>query len=166
MAQFTDGSGFLTGPELRALLSGWLAAESEPQTRLQALHTAAQVARLAEEMLTQRVMEARSFNRSWSQIAAAVGVTKQSANRRWRSLDAGAEALAAQREREYKARRVAMPAAPPPRPDLPGLEPQAASWWAPPGGGALPLAVPSVEAPTDDGWNEDWGEVCGCDDDP
>lgn len=153
MARFADGPKTRTGPELRALLEGWLAAENEPQTRLQALHTAAQVSRLAEEVLTQRVIEARSFYRSWSQIAAAVGITKQSANRRWRALDAAAEALAAQREREFKARRVTTPAAAPSRPDLPYLEPQAASWWDPPDAGALPSAVPSVPLLADDGWD-------------
>ena len=144
------------------MLERWLAAESEPQTRLQALHTAAQVSRLAQEVLTQRVIEARSFYRSWSQIAAAVGVTKQSANRRWRALDAAAEALAAERERAFKARRVTKPPAPPPRPDLPYLEPQAASWWDPPDGGALSSAVLSMAAPPDNGWDDH----CGCDDEP
>jgi len=157
VARFADGPKTRTGPELRALLERWLAAESEPLTRLQALHVAAQVCRLAEEVLTQRVIEARSFYRSWSQIGEAVGITKQSANRRWRALDAAAQALAAERERQFKARRVATLAAPTSRPGLPGLEPQAASWWDPPDAGALPHSVQPAALPTDDGWDEGCG---------
>jgi hypothetical protein len=59
-----------TDPELRRALQRWLDAEQEPQTRLEALRVAAEVAKLTGEMLDQRVVEARSFHHTWADIAA------------------------------------------------------------------------------------------------
>lgn len=98
---------FRTGPQLRRTLERWLAAEQEPQTRLDAVRAAAEVRRIADEVLEQRVVEARSFHHSWSDIAAAVGVTRQSAHRRWRHVEDLAARLRAERELAFRSRRVA-----------------------------------------------------------
>jgi hypothetical protein len=94
-----------TGPALRKRLRWWLAAEEEPQYRIEALRIAAEVLALAEEILEQRVLEARAFGHTWADIAAQVGITRQSAHRRWRHLDGPAEELRRQRSRLYMPRR-------------------------------------------------------------
>lgn len=55
---------------VRTALQRWLDAEQEPQTRLEALRDAAEVRELVEEVLDQRVLEARSFRHTWAEIAA------------------------------------------------------------------------------------------------
>ena len=57
-------------------------------------------------------MEARTFRHTWEDMAAAVGITRQSAHRRWRHLEVDAAALAADRERRFRARHLATPLAP------------------------------------------------------
>ncbi len=94
-----------TGPALRKALRRWLAAEEQPQDRLEAVRSAAEVLKLAEEVLEQRVLEARAFRRTWADIADQVGITRQSAHRRWRHLDEPAEELLRHRERLYSPRR-------------------------------------------------------------
>ncbi len=94
-----------TGPALRKALRRWLAAEEQPQDRLEAVRSAAEVLKLAEEVLEQRVLEARAFRRTWADIADQVGITRQSAHRRWRHLDEPAEELLRHRERLYNPRR-------------------------------------------------------------
>jgi hypothetical protein len=94
-----------TGPALRKALRRWLAAEQEPQYRIDALRVAAEVVTLAEEILEQRVLEARAFGHTWADIAAQVGITRQSAHRRWRHLDGPAEELRHHRSRLYMPRR-------------------------------------------------------------
>ncbi len=94
-----------TGPALRKVLRRWLAAEAEPQYRLDAVRIAAEAAKLAEEVLEQRVLEARAFRHTWADIAAQAGITRQSAHRRWRHLDEPAEELRQHRERLYSPRR-------------------------------------------------------------
>jgi hypothetical protein len=94
-----------TGPALRKALRRWLAAEEQPQDRLESVRIAAEVLKLADEVLEQRVLEARAFRRTWADIAEQVGITRQSAHRRWRHLDEPAEELLRQRERLYSPRR-------------------------------------------------------------
>ena len=94
-----------TGPALRKALRRWLAAEEQPLDRLEAVRVAAEVVKLAEEVLEQRVLEARAFRRTWADIAEQIGITRQSAHRRWRHLDQPAEELLRQRERLYTSRR-------------------------------------------------------------
>jgi len=85
-------------------------------TRLEALRVADAVCRLAEQVRDQRVIEARSFRHTWTEVAAVVGVTRQSAHRRWRGLDGHADALATERQRQYRPRPLpaAAPAVQPP----------------------------------------------------
>jgi hypothetical protein len=95
-----------TDPELRRALEKWLAAESEGmENRLEAVRVAAEVARLVGEVLDQRGMEARAYNRSWSAIAEAVGITRQSAHKRWRHLEPRARALAEAEEARFRSSR-------------------------------------------------------------
>ncbi len=94
-----------TGPALRKALRRWLAAEEQPQERLEAVRSAAEVLKLAEDVLEQRVLEARAFRHTWADIAEQVGITRQSAHRRWRHLDEPAEELRRHRERLYRPRR-------------------------------------------------------------
>lgn len=94
-----------TGPELRRALERWLAAEDSELSRLDAVRVAAEVRRLADQVLEQRVLEARAHNRPWAQIAEAVGITRQSAHRRWRNLEAPARALAEEVEKRFRSPR-------------------------------------------------------------
>jgi hypothetical protein len=94
-----------TGPALRKALRRWLEAESQPQTRLEAVRSAAEVVMLAQEVLEQRVLEARAFRKTWADIAAQVGITRQSAHRRWRHLDEPAAQLDRQRDRLFYPRK-------------------------------------------------------------
>ncbi|MBA2276837.1 MAG: hypothetical protein H0W06_03655 [Chloroflexia bacterium] len=94
-----------TGPALRKALRRWLAAEEQRQYRLDAVRVAAEIVKLAEEVLGQRVLEARSFRHTWADIAEQVGITRQSAHRRWRHLDEPAEELLRHRDRLYSPRR-------------------------------------------------------------
>src|SRR5688572_22659134 len=94
-----------TGPALRKALRRWLEAEAQPQTRLEGVRIAAEVLNLAEEVLEQRVLEARAFRKTWADIAEQVGITRQSAHRRWRHLDEAAEELDRQRDRLFYPRR-------------------------------------------------------------
>lgn len=94
-----------TGPALRKALRRWLAAEEQPQDRLESVRSAAQVVKLADEVLEQRVLEARAFRHTWADIAEQVGITRQSAHRRWRHLDEPAEELHRYRERLWRPRR-------------------------------------------------------------
>ena len=106
MSANTDTRGKIwTGPALRKALRRWLEAESQPQTRLEAVRSAAEVVKLAEEVLEQRVLEARAFRKTWADIAAQVGITRQSAHRRWRHLDEPAQELDRYRERLWRPRR-------------------------------------------------------------
>lgn len=115
-AQRYAGPTIRTDSQLRTALARWLETEEGEQDRLEAIRTVVEVAALAEEVLAQRVLEARAFNRSWAEIAAAVGVTRQSAYRRWRHLDDAAAALSAERERQFRTTRPRQPARPPPMP--------------------------------------------------
>ena len=94
-----------TGPALRKALRRWFAAEEQPLDRLEAVRVAAEVLKLAEEVLEQRVLEARAFRTTWADIAEQVGITRQSAHRRWRHLDEPAEELDRYRERLWRPRR-------------------------------------------------------------
>ena len=94
-----------TGPELRRALERWIAAEDSHLTRLDAVRIATEVRRLADQVLDQRVLEARAHNLSWIKIAEAVGITRQSAHRRWRHLEAPARALAEEREKQFRSSR-------------------------------------------------------------
>lgn len=49
--------------------------------------------------------EARAFRHTWADIAEQVGITRQSAHRRWRHLDEPAEELHRYRERLWRPRR-------------------------------------------------------------
>lgn len=93
-----------TDPQLRRALEHWIAAEQQEMTRLDAVQLAAQIGRLADEVLDQRVMEARSFHATWAEIAEAVGITRQSAHRRWRHLDTAARALTAARQAAFRSK--------------------------------------------------------------
>jgi len=106
MSGWRDGPKIQTSAALRSALQRWLDTEEQPQTRLDALRTAAEVLKLAEEVLEQRVLEARSFGHSWAEVADEVGITRQSAHRRWRHLDPTANALAANRERHFRPART------------------------------------------------------------
>lgn len=92
-------------PELRRALERWLAAEESDLSCLGAVRVAAEVRRLADQVLDQRVLEARAHNWPWAQIAKAVGITRQSAHRRWRHLEAPARALAEEREKRFRSSR-------------------------------------------------------------
>lgn len=105
-----------TDPELRRALERWIAAEESDLSRLDAVRVAAEVRRLADQVLDQRVLEARACDWPWAQIAKAVGVTRQSAHRRWRHLEAPARALAEDREKRFHSSRWP-PAAPWTNPD-------------------------------------------------
>jgi hypothetical protein len=95
-----------TDPELRRALEKWLAVESEGMdSRVEAVRIAAEVGRLAAEVLDQRVMEARAHNWPWAEIAKAVGITRQSAHRRWRHLEPRARALAEAQEARFRSSR-------------------------------------------------------------
>ncbi len=94
-----------TGPALRKTLRRWLAAEEQPLDRLEAVRIAAEVLKLVDEVLEQRVLEARAFRKTWADIAEQVGITRQSAHRRWRHLDEPAEELHQYRERLWRPRR-------------------------------------------------------------
>ncbi len=52
---------------------------------LQALAVLAQVERWQQDLVTAAVTEARAAGRSWAEIGAALGVTKQSAHERFRT---------------------------------------------------------------------------------
>ncbi len=117
-----------TGPALRKALRRWLAAEEQPQDRLEAVRSAAEVLKLAEEVLEQRVLEARAFRRTWADIADQIGITRQSAHRRWRHLDPLADAIATDRQHRFR------PSRPPPVPPLPVIQhvdPQDWDDWRP-----------------------------------
>jgi AraC-like DNA-binding protein len=94
-----------TDPELRRALERWLAAEDSDLSRVDAVRIAAEVRRLADQVLDQRVLEARAHNWSWAKIARAVGITRQSAHRRWRHLEAPARALAEEKEKRFRSSR-------------------------------------------------------------
>lgn len=94
-----------TDPELRRALEHWIGAEQEGMTRLDAVRLAAEIGRLAHEVLDQRVLEARAFNHSWTHIADAVGITRQSAHKRWRHLEEPARALAEERQARFRSSR-------------------------------------------------------------
>jgi hypothetical protein len=98
-----------TDPQLRRALERWIAAEREAMTRIDAVRLAAEIGRLADEVLDQRVLEARSFHATWAEIAEAVGITRQSAHRRWRHLDELARALAAARQAELRSKTRPLP---------------------------------------------------------
>jgi hypothetical protein len=98
-----------TDPQLQRALERWIAAEQEEMTRVDAVRLAAEIGRLAEEVLDQRVLEARSFHATWAEIAEAIGITRQSAHRRWRHLDEHAQALAAARQAEFCSTALPMP---------------------------------------------------------
>lgn len=118
-----------TDPELRRALERWIDAEQESMTRLDAVRLAAEIGRLAHEVLDQRVLEARAFNHSWAHIADAVGITRQSAHKRWRQLEEPARALAEERQARFRSSRLP-PHAPWPRREP--TDPQAArkTRWA------------------------------------
>jgi hypothetical protein len=106
MSAKTDTRGKIrTGPALRKALRGWLEAEAQPQTRLEGVRIAAEVLTLVEEVLEQRVLEARAFRKTWADIAEQVGITRQSAHRRWRHLDEPARELDRQRDRMFYPRK-------------------------------------------------------------
>ncbi|MDQ3488240.1 MAG: hypothetical protein M3468_10965 [Acidobacteriota bacterium] len=94
-----------TDPELRRALERWLAAEESDLSRLDAVRVAAEVRRLADQVLDQRVLQARAHNWPWAQIAKVVGITRQSAHRRWRHLEAPARALAEEQEKQFRSSR-------------------------------------------------------------
>lgn len=94
-----------TDPELRRALEHWIGAEQEAMTRLDTVRLAAEIGRLAHEVLEQRVLEARSFNDSWARIADAVGITRQSAHKRWRHLEEPARSLAEERQARFRSSR-------------------------------------------------------------
>lgn len=94
-----------TGPQLKRALEGWIAAEASDLSRLDAVRVAAEVRRLADQVLDQRVLEARAHNSAWAKIAQAVGITRQSAHRRWRHLEGPARALAEEREKQFRSSR-------------------------------------------------------------
>jgi hypothetical protein len=98
-----------TDPQLRRALERWIAAEQAELTRLHAVRLAAEIRRLADEVLDQRVLEARSFHASWAEVAEAVGITRQSAHRRWRHLDDPARALAAARQAAFRSKALPQP---------------------------------------------------------
>ncbi len=128
MSAWADKFKVRTDPALRTVLQRWIGIEQEPQTRLEALGVAADVRQLVDEILDQRVLEARSFRHTWAEIAAAVGVTRQSAHRRWRDLDPLADALAADRQHRFR------PSRPPPVPPPPvsqRVDPQDWDSWRP-----------------------------------
>jgi hypothetical protein len=116
MSAWDDRFKARAGPALREVLTRWLEAEAQPMTRLEALRVVQEVVRLAEQVRDQRVVEARVFRHSWAEIAAAVGIARQSAHRRWHGLDAAAAALAEERERQFRSRQLpaAVPAVPAP----------------------------------------------------
>ena len=128
MSAWADKFKIHSDPALRKLPQAWIDVEQEPQTRLEALRVAAEVRELVDEVLDQRVLEARSFRHTWAEIAAAVGVTRQSAHRRWRHLDPLADALAADRQHHFRASRL--PPVPPP-PVVQGVDPQDWDDWRP-----------------------------------
>ncbi len=128
MSAWADKLKVRTDPALRKALQRWIDAEREPQTRLEALRVAAEVRELVDEVLDQRVLEARSFRHTWLEIAAALGVTRQSAHRRWRHLDPLADAIATDRQHRFR------PSRPPPVPPLPVIQhvdPQDWDDWRP-----------------------------------
>jgi hypothetical protein len=95
-----------TDPELRRALEKWLAAESEGmENRLEAVRVAAEAGRLAAQVLDQRVLEARAHNWPWAEIGKVVGITRQSAHRRWRHLEPKARALAQADEARFRSSR-------------------------------------------------------------
>ena len=132
MSAWADKLKVRTDPALRTVLQRWINIEQEPQTRLEALCVAAHVRQLVDEVLDQRVLEARSFRHTWAEIAAAIGVTRQSAHRRWRDLDPLADALAADRQHRFRASR---PPSVPPRPVVQRVDPQEWDDWRPGGQG-------------------------------
>lgn len=95
-----------TDPELRGALERWIGAEQEGMTRIDAVRQAAEIGRLAHEVLDQRVLEARAFNHSWTHIADAVGITRQSAHKRWCHLEEPARALAEERQARFRSTRL------------------------------------------------------------
>ncbi len=50
-------------------------------------------------------LEARAHNWPWAQIAKVVGITRQSAHRRWRHLEAPARALVEEEEKRFRSSR-------------------------------------------------------------
>jgi hypothetical protein len=123
MSVWADKLRVRTDPVLRTVLQRWIDIEQEPQTRLEALGVAADVRQLVDEILDQRVLEARSFRHTWAEIAAAIGVTRQSAHRRWRDLDPLADAVAADRQHRFH------PSRPPPVPPPPVVQPADPQDW-------------------------------------
>jgi hypothetical protein len=77
----------LAGAVAGVELAGRLIGRRDNDTVMYELALQAAAARGAEETLDVLVANARQQGRSWSEIAAALGVTKQAAHQRYRVLE-------------------------------------------------------------------------------
>jgi hypothetical protein len=76
-------AGMAVGPPALADNLDPETAQVEDPADLRAVAEAAEQARRAEALLTEKVAQARAHGRSWNRIAAALGVSRQAARQRF-----------------------------------------------------------------------------------